>query len=72
MTTVERPQSGQRFRLCGISWETYVALRDVPENQHVRMTFDRGDLEMRCTQTVPFFPRFPRLRRKRFFGKPAR
>jgi len=46
MTTVEHPPTGQPFRLSGISWKTYVAMRDVPENQHVRMTFDRGELEM--------------------------
>ena len=46
MTTVEHHPAGQRFLLQGISWQTYVALRDVRENYHVRMTYDRGDLEM--------------------------
>lgn len=28
------------------SWQTYIALRDSDENRHVRMTFDRGSLEL--------------------------
>lgn len=35
MTTVEHPSTGRRFRLSGVTWAAYVALRDVPENQHV-------------------------------------
>jgi len=46
MSTVEPRAPGERFVLSGVSWETYVALRDAPENYHVRMTYDRGDLEM--------------------------
>ncbi|QDT36481.1 Uma2 family endonuclease [Stratiformator vulcanicus] len=32
--------------LYGIPWETYVALREMPENFHVRMTYDDGMLEL--------------------------
>ena len=46
MTAVSHPQAPPRFLLHGVSWETYVALRDAPENYHVRMTYDRGELEM--------------------------
>jgi len=46
MTTVEQIQREQRFVLRGVSWPTYEALRDAPENYHVRMTYDRGDLEI--------------------------
>ena len=46
MATVEHHPTEQRFVLHGVSWQTYTALRDAPENYHVRMTFDRGDLEM--------------------------
>ncbi len=47
MTTfVNRARTPERFMLYGVSWETYVALRDAPENDHVRMTYDRGELEM--------------------------
>jgi Uma2 family endonuclease len=40
------PPAPERFLLHGVSWQTYVALRDAPENDNVRMTYDRGDLEM--------------------------
>lgn len=32
--------------LYGVSWETYVALRDADDNNHLRMTYDRGRLEL--------------------------
>jgi Uma2 family endonuclease len=35
-----------RFLLHGVPWDAYVLLRDAPENYHVRMTYDRGTLEM--------------------------
>jgi len=44
MAVVNEP--GTPLLLHGVSWETYVALRDAPENSHLRMIFDRGDLEM--------------------------
>ncbi len=46
MTTVQPPRVPERFLLHGVSWSTYVALRDEPGNDHVRMTYDRGELEM--------------------------
>ena len=46
MTTVSHPPAPSQFLLYGVSWETYVALRDAPENYNVRMTYDRGELEL--------------------------
>jgi Uma2 family endonuclease len=46
MSTVERSHAEQRFLLRGISWQTYQELRDVGENEHVRMTYRGGELEM--------------------------
>ena len=46
MATVENVQAEQRFLLHGVSWQTYVGLRDSPENEHVRMTYDRGEMEI--------------------------
>ncbi|HEV3003278.1 MAG TPA: Uma2 family endonuclease [Pirellulales bacterium] len=36
----------ERMVLHGIPWELYEALRDVEDNWHVRMTYDRGRLEL--------------------------
>ena len=46
MTTVELPRPSQQFVLQGVRWEVYQELRKLPENDHVRMTFDEGVLEM--------------------------
>lgn len=46
MITVESSQAEQRFLVPGVSWQTYLALREQSENEHVRMTYDRGVLEM--------------------------
>jgi Uma2 family endonuclease len=46
MTMVELPSPPQRFVLQGVRWEVYQELRKLPENDHVRMTFDEGVLEM--------------------------
>jgi Uma2 family endonuclease len=46
MTTVELARSPRRFVLQGVPWDVYQELRDLPENDHVRMTFDEGVLEM--------------------------
>lgn len=46
MATAEKAPAEQRFLLHGITWQTYLELRDAPENYHVRMTYDRGSLEM--------------------------
>jgi Uma2 family endonuclease len=35
-----------RVLLRKATWEQYVSLRDVNENRHTRMTFDRGSLEL--------------------------
>lgn len=43
MSTVSRVSS---VVLQGITWQQYVDLRDREENNHVRMTYDRGDLEL--------------------------
>jgi len=32
--------------LHGVSWNTYQSLRKPEENNHLRMTYDRGDLEI--------------------------
>lgn len=46
MAIAEHIQAESRLLLHGIDWPTYVALRDGDENNHVRMTYDRGELEM--------------------------
>ena len=46
MATAEQVQNGQRVLLHGVPWKTYIALRDVRESRNVRMTYDRGELEM--------------------------
>jgi Uma2 family endonuclease len=46
MATAEQAQNPQRVVLHGVPWATYVALRDVSQSRNVRMTFDRGELEM--------------------------
>jgi Uma2 family endonuclease len=46
MSTFERVPAEQRFVLHGISWQTYLNLRESPENEHVHMTYDQGELEM--------------------------
>jgi Uma2 family endonuclease len=45
MATVERA-TAPPVVLRGVSWPTYLALRDAPENYHIRMTYDQGTLEM--------------------------
>lgn len=44
MATVEIPAE-QRFVLSGISWPAYVAFGDLLDERHVRLTYDRGELE---------------------------
>jgi Uma2 family endonuclease len=50
MATVETApapeRAPQRFVLHGVSWQTYLELSDSAENEHVRMTYDRGELEL--------------------------
>jgi Uma2 family endonuclease len=46
MSTLECVGAEQRSWLHGISWQTYLNLRDLPENEHIRMTYSRGELEI--------------------------
>lgn len=46
MATALRLQPEQRFVLHGISWDTYNALLHDLESSAVRLTYDRGSLEM--------------------------
>jgi Uma2 family endonuclease len=46
MATVSPAQSESRPVLYGVAWHTYVELRENPENDHLRMTYDRGTLEI--------------------------
>ena len=47
-TIANPPPTGQqpRILLHGVSWSTYAELRDDPENRGLRMTYDRGELEL--------------------------
>ena len=48
MATIEQQTVSPELRLVlrGVPWEMYVALRDLDENNHVRMTYDGGTLEL--------------------------
>jgi Uma2 family endonuclease len=46
MATAERLDTEQRFLLHGVDWRSYKMLGDALLNRHVRITYDRGDLEM--------------------------
>lgn len=46
MATVEQVRAERCFGLHGVSWQTYLELRMSPQNEHVRMTYDRGKLKM--------------------------
>jgi Uma2 family endonuclease len=46
MAIVQQTATEPRFVLRNVPWDTYVALRDIEANWHVRMTYDRGILEM--------------------------
>jgi Uma2 family endonuclease len=46
MSIAEPLRFDRCFSLQGISWRTYLELRDSSENLHVRMTYHRGNLEM--------------------------
>ena len=46
MATAEKARAEKTFLLYGIPWQTYVALRELPDNYNVRMTYDGGVLEM--------------------------
>jgi Uma2 family endonuclease len=44
--TVTRAESDSRILLRNVPWSVYVTLVEEPANYHVRMTYDRGDLEL--------------------------
>jgi Uma2 family endonuclease len=44
--TAPPAEAERRFMLPGVSWETYEKLRDEYGSRHVRMTYDRGRLEL--------------------------
>src|SRR3989304_806860 len=46
MTTIGSIQRDNRFLLPAVPWQAYIALREQSENEHVRMIYDRGVLEM--------------------------
>lgn len=52
MATVLQPRKTRHVEsetstvLYGIAWQTYVKLREIPENYHLRMTYDQGTLEI--------------------------
>ena len=46
MSPVPAP-SGQRLVLSGVSWRTYERLLRAFDDRHVRLTYDRGALEIR-------------------------
>jgi hypothetical protein len=41
------PPAEQRFRMSAVSWEGYLHLGQAFAGKHVRMTYDRGELELR-------------------------
>ena len=45
-TEPQRVLSGSHAVLYGITWSTYVDLRENPENYHLHMTYDEGTLEI--------------------------
>jgi hypothetical protein len=42
MSIAESILNEQRFLLPSVPWQTYLTLREQTENEHVRMTYDRG------------------------------
>ena len=46
MSTAETVSPDCEVVLHDIPWATYVTLRDMPENENIRMTYDRGELEI--------------------------
>jgi Uma2 family endonuclease len=46
MATVAPIPAESRNVLYGIPWDTYIELRENPENYHLHMTYDRGTLEI--------------------------
>jgi Uma2 family endonuclease len=46
MATVSADSNEARNVLYGVAWDTYIKLRENPDNDHLRMTYDRGTLEI--------------------------
>ena len=47
MATAERVMTAeQRSLLHGVNWRSYQLLSEALLNRHIRITYDRGDLEM--------------------------
>jgi Uma2 family endonuclease len=42
----QSPRAAQHFLLRGVDWETYCKLRDALQGRHLRLTYDRGNLEL--------------------------
>ncbi len=46
MSTVQAPAAGQQLVLTGVDWQTYSRLLRVFNGRHLRLTYDRGTLEI--------------------------
>ncbi len=46
------PSTGESVVLHGITWKMYRRLRRMPENSNIRMTYDRGELEIMSPSRV--------------------
>jgi hypothetical protein len=54
MATVLSPQPESRTVLNGVPWRTYLELRENPDNDHLRMTYDRGTLAKDSHRSLPW------------------
>jgi Uma2 family endonuclease len=61
VSTIQIP-SEQRLRLSGIPWETYVLFSDGLGERHIRVTYDRGEMEVMS-------PSFRHENRKKLLGR---
>ena len=50
--TGPRPEP-ERIRLSDVSWDVYTALRDIEANEHIRMSYFHGTLEVMSPQFRP-------------------
>jgi Uma2 family endonuclease len=57
-----KPEPAQRFVLYGVGWEGYEKILEVIGGRHIRVTYDRGDLELMS-------PLPPHEVYKKFFGR---
>jgi Uma2 family endonuclease len=57
-----KPEPAQRFVLQGVGWEGYEKILEVIGERHVRVTYDRGDLEL--MSPLPLHEVY-----KKFFGR---